>query len=216
VSIPGRKQPLRHLIAVSEALHANGAAGKTYLLNYECSLAWSTLVSFLGLPADPRWSKWLIDWLERENKIHPVQGIGCEPVMVIATREELLQAVAKGLQGGALSFPRENGPILWPSFRVQTFFVEFLPCFEIRGSLVESFVSPVCGLRSRKPCLYPEPYTPAAGSMLAFLFAHQLIQEIDRGNILRLLARHGPGVGPAHRSDLPCFAVAEGRTCPSS
>jgi len=119
VSIPGRKQPLRHLIAVSEALHANGAAGKTYLLNYECSLAWSTLVSFLGLPADPRWSGWLIDWLERENKIHPVQGIGCEPVMVTATREELLQAVAKGLQGGALSFPRENGPILWPAFRVQ-------------------------------------------------------------------------------------------------
>jgi DHHA1 domain len=28
VAVPGRKQPLRHLVAVSQALHANGAAGK--------------------------------------------------------------------------------------------------------------------------------------------------------------------------------------------
>jgi hypothetical protein len=119
LTVPGRKQPLRHLVAVSQALHANGAAGKTYLLNYERSLAWSTLVSFLGLPADPRWSKWLLDWLEHDDKVHPVQGIGCEPVVVAATRDELLQAVAKGLQEGALSFPNENGPILWPAFRVQ-------------------------------------------------------------------------------------------------
>ena len=119
LSVPGRKQPLRHLVAVSQALHANGAAGKTYLLNYEGSLAWSTLVSFLGLPADPQWSGWLLDWLERENKVHPVQGVGCEPVVIAATRDELLQAVARGLQEGALSFPCENGPILWPAFRMQ-------------------------------------------------------------------------------------------------
>ena len=119
ITVPGRKQPLRHLVAVSQALHANGAAGKTYLLNYECTLAWSTLVSFLGLPADPRWSGWLLDWLKRENKVLPVQGIGCEPVVIAATREDLLQAVAKGLQDGALCFPEENGPILWPAYRVQ-------------------------------------------------------------------------------------------------
>jgi hypothetical protein len=76
-------------------------------------------VSFLGLPADPRWSEWLLDWLERENKVLPVQGIGCEPVVIAATREDLLQAVAKGLQDGALCFPEENGPILWPAYRVQ-------------------------------------------------------------------------------------------------
>ncbi len=119
LAVPGRKQPLRHLVAVSQALHGNGAAGRTYLLNYECSLTWSTLVSFLGLPADPRWSGWLLDWLEREDKVHPVQGIGCEPVVIAATRDELLRAVAKGLQKGALSFPCDNGPILWPAFRVQ-------------------------------------------------------------------------------------------------
>ena len=50
--VPGRKQPLRHLLAVSQPLHANGTAGRTFLLNYERTLAWSTLVSFLGLPAE--------------------------------------------------------------------------------------------------------------------------------------------------------------------
>ena len=119
VALSGRKQPLRHLVAVSQALHANGAVGKTYLLNYERTLAWSTLVSFLGLPADPRWSGWTLDWLDRENKIQPVEGIGCEPVVITATREELLEAVSSGLRDEALCFPSENGPILWPFFRVQ-------------------------------------------------------------------------------------------------
>jgi len=75
-------------------------------------------VSFLGLPADPRWNGWLLDWLKCENKLLPVQGIGCEPVAIAATRDELFQAVAKGLQEGALCFPKENGPILWPTFRM--------------------------------------------------------------------------------------------------
>lgn len=119
LTLPGRKQPLRHLVAVSQALHANGAAGKTYLLNYDRTLAWSTLVSFLGLPADPRWSGWALDWLDRENKTQPVEGIGCEPVIITATREELLEAVSGGLRDHALGFPSENGPILWASFRVQ-------------------------------------------------------------------------------------------------
>ena len=119
VALSGRKQPLRHIVAVSQALHANGAAGKTYLLNYERTLAWSTLVSFLGLPADPRWSGWILDWLDRENKIQPVEGIGCEPVVIAATREELLEAVSSGLRDESLCFPSENGPILWPLFRVQ-------------------------------------------------------------------------------------------------
>jgi hypothetical protein len=55
VTVAGRKQSLRHLVAISQALRANGSAGKTYLLNYDRSVAWATLVSFLGLPADPRW-----------------------------------------------------------------------------------------------------------------------------------------------------------------
>ncbi len=119
LTVFGRKHCVRHLVAVSQALHANGAAGKTYLLNYERTLAWSTLVSFLGLPADPRWGEWLIDQLARDEKIESLQGIGCDPVVVIATRESLMEEISKGLQHGELCFPEVDGPILWPRVKVQ-------------------------------------------------------------------------------------------------
>jgi len=119
LAVPGRKQPLRHLVAVSHALHANGAAGKTYLLNYERSLAWSALVSFLGLPADPRWGAAMMDVLEREEKVQELEGIGCQPVAIHATRSSLLEAVSSGLGQQELFFPEVNGPVLWPSFGVQ-------------------------------------------------------------------------------------------------
>ena len=53
VTLPGRKHPVRHLLAVSQELHTNGSAGRTILLRYRREEAWATLVSFLGLPADP-------------------------------------------------------------------------------------------------------------------------------------------------------------------
>lgn len=119
LTVAGRKHSVRHLVAVSEALHANGAAGKTYLLNYQRGLAWSTLVSFLGLPADPRWGEWMIDQLERDEKIESLQGVGCDPVVVIATRESLMEEISKGLQRGKLCFPEADGPILWARVNVQ-------------------------------------------------------------------------------------------------
>ncbi len=117
--MPGRKQPVRHLVAVSQPLHANGTAGRTYLLHYERSLAWATLVSLLGLPAEPRWKDWVLDWLEQEKRLVPLEGLGCDPVAITATREELLEAISSGLRHGRLCFPEKNGPILWPGFRVQ-------------------------------------------------------------------------------------------------
>jgi hypothetical protein len=118
ITVSGRKQPLRHLVAVSQALHANGGAEKTYVLNYERTLAWSTLVSFLGLPADPRWGAAIMDNLEREEKVQEIEGIGCQPVVIHATRESLLEAVSSGLGRQDLCFPETNGPVFWPAFRI--------------------------------------------------------------------------------------------------
>jgi hypothetical protein len=47
VNLPGRKQALRHLIVVSSSLHANGSAGRTFILHLgpgARELAWATLV----------------------------------------------------------------------------------------------------------------------------------------------------------------------------
>jgi hypothetical protein len=114
VGLPGRKQPVRHLVAVSQHLHSNGSTGQTFLLRYQREEAWATLVNFLGLPADPSWAEHILRIFESKRRVEVIDGIGCDPVMISATTEEVLEWVGEGLRFGALSFPKEVGPIIWP------------------------------------------------------------------------------------------------------
>jgi hypothetical protein len=114
VSLPDRKHPVRHLVAVSEQLYTNGGVGQTILLDYHRDQAWATLVSFLGLPADPSWAQHILGVVEAEERIKPLDGIGCQPVLISATTEEVLEWIGEGLRSRALSFPERNGPIAWP------------------------------------------------------------------------------------------------------
>jgi hypothetical protein len=114
VSLPDRKHPVRHLVAVSEELYTNGGVGRTILLGYQRDQAWVTLVSFLGLPADPSWAEHVLGVVEAEERINPLDGIGCQPVLISATTEEVLEWIGDGLRLQTLSFPEKNGPIAWP------------------------------------------------------------------------------------------------------
>jgi hypothetical protein len=118
VTLPGRKLPVRHLLAVSQYLHTNGSAGKTILLPYRREEAWATLVSFLGLPADPAWADHVLGVVERKKRIEEIDGIGCEPVLISATTEEILEWIGDGLRSQALAFPTASGPIRWPQFQL--------------------------------------------------------------------------------------------------
>jgi hypothetical protein len=115
VSLQDRKHPVRHLVAVSEALYTNGGVGRTILLGYQRDQAWATLVSFLGLPAEPSWAEHVLGVVEAEERIKPLDGIGCQPLLISATTEEVLEWIGNGLRSKALSFPEKNGPILWPN-----------------------------------------------------------------------------------------------------
>jgi hypothetical protein len=115
-TLPGRKHPVRHLLAVSQELHANGSAGKTILLRYRREEAWATLVSFLGLPADPAWADHILGIVEGKKRIEEIDGIGCQPVLISAASEEVLEWIGEGLRSRVLSFPERNGPIVWPRF----------------------------------------------------------------------------------------------------
>ena len=115
VILPGRRHPVRHLVAVSEELHNNGTAGRTLLLRYRREDAWATLVSFLGLPADPAWADYVLQIVERKKRIEVIDGIGCEPVVISSTTEEMMDWVGEGLRSQILSFPEDRGPIAWPS-----------------------------------------------------------------------------------------------------
>jgi hypothetical protein len=57
LALQGAKRALRHLVAASASLAANGTAGQTFIMNLEPTtkeLTWATVVSLLGPPADPR------------------------------------------------------------------------------------------------------------------------------------------------------------------
>jgi len=116
VTLPVRKHPVRHLLAVSQELHANGSAGRTLLLRYWREEAWATLVSFLGLPADPPWADHILGVVERKKRIEEIDGMGCAPVLISATTEEMQEWIGQGLRAGALNFPENAGPILSPRY----------------------------------------------------------------------------------------------------
>lgn len=117
--VPNSARPVRHLLVTSALLLANGTAGNTVLMNYDeqtIDLAWSTLVSLLGLPADPRWAEYILHELEMAKKLRPLIGIGCQPAIVQATRADLMQRTSDALKDRMLPFPQKNGPVLWPRF----------------------------------------------------------------------------------------------------
>jgi len=120
VTLPDRKHPVRHLLAVSQELHTNGNAGRTMLLRYRREEAWAALVSFLGLPADPKWADYVLGVVERKRRIEEIDGIGCEPVLISATTEEMLEWIGHGLSSGTLTFPYNDGPIIWSRYVIKT------------------------------------------------------------------------------------------------
>ena len=119
INLRDRRHPVRHLLAVSQQLHTNGGVGRTILLRYRPDEAWASLVSFLGLPAEPSWADYMLGVIEREGRIKDLDGIGCEPVLISATTEEVLGWLGDGLRRKELTFPERNGPVGWPRFSMR-------------------------------------------------------------------------------------------------
>jgi hypothetical protein len=120
--LPGAKRTLRHLVAVSAALHANGTAGQTFLMHLDAEtkdLAWATVVSLLGLPADPRWGEVVLGEARKEKRMRRLEGIGCNPAVVLGTREDFMLGIRHARSLGRLPFPENNGPIVWPQYTIR-------------------------------------------------------------------------------------------------
>ena len=113
VTLPGRKHPVRHLLAVSQELHTNGTSGRTLLLRYRREEAWATLVSFLGLrrPNMGRPHSWDCRTEEanrgdRRNRLRAGAGFS-DP-------EEVLEWIGRGAAVRSVAFPCETGAVMWP------------------------------------------------------------------------------------------------------
>ena len=64
--------------------------------------------------AEPSWADYVMGAVEAEQRVMALDGIGCQPVLISATTEEMLEWIGDGLRSQAVAFPEKNGPIAWP------------------------------------------------------------------------------------------------------
>lgn len=113
ISIPGRKQAVRHMIGLSEELRGMKSLSRTFVLRPEPNEIWTALVHRFGLPGLPEWAATMMLLLREKERIQPVDSIGCAAAVISATCEELLEWMAEAVKRGELSFPVSNGPTQW-------------------------------------------------------------------------------------------------------
>jgi hypothetical protein len=71
----------------------------------------------------PEWVEWFAGELKMHRGIESLLGIGCSPVVVKATKEQLLEWLSGGVESGAITLPTASGAIEWPSFALKNIFV---------------------------------------------------------------------------------------------
>jgi hypothetical protein len=113
ISIPGRKQSVRHMIALSEELRRLKSLSRTFVLRPEPNEVWKALVHRFGLPGLPDWAPVTMRVLQENRRIAPLDGIGCAATVITATCEELLEWMGREIGRGELSLPDLNGSIRW-------------------------------------------------------------------------------------------------------
>jgi hypothetical protein len=117
IQIPGRKKPLRHLIALSEEFASGGLSansGRTLLAGSDSQFVWASIADTYGIPGMPEWAQWFADELRTHRAITPALGIGCNPVIISGEKEQFLDWISWGVESGAIQFPVETGSIHWP------------------------------------------------------------------------------------------------------
>ena len=118
VSIPGGNRAARHMIALSEELRGLKSLSRTFVLRPEPSEVWRALVHRFGLPGLPEWADEIARTLRENDRVRPVDSIGCLAAEISVTGEELLGWLEAGVRHWILPFPETNGPTLWPRSRL--------------------------------------------------------------------------------------------------
>ena len=118
ISIPGRRRPVRHLVAVSEELSRTRAGGEptarqTVLCDDDPEFLLYRLGVRFGLPVLPDWSEWFGHELARHNAIEPLIGVGCRPVLVKGTKKRFLGWIGHALKRGLIRVPPEERCPVW-------------------------------------------------------------------------------------------------------
>ena len=121
VSIPGRKRPLRQLVAVSRELALTAPGGdngsrRTILCGDDPAFVLHRIARRYGLPVVPEWTDWFMEELQTRKAITPLTGLGCSPIVVKGTGKAFLHWIGKAVKRQAIQLAETKRPISWPSF----------------------------------------------------------------------------------------------------
>lgn len=110
IQAPGHRQPVRHLVSISQDLvetqaGANAQADRTIVYSAEPEFLVYRLGVRFGIPLLPCWSGWIAAELRRQKRIDELPGLGCNPVLVHASKQGLLDLIAGAVKRGVLSIP---------------------------------------------------------------------------------------------------------------
>ena len=117
-SIPRRKRPLRHLVALSEELMGRHTASdkkvpRTILCDDRPEFVLHRLGAQFGLPAVPEWSAWFAGELRRIGAVEELIGFGCSPVAVKGTKKRFLALLSVGLKRRRIELPGAGSTSAW-------------------------------------------------------------------------------------------------------
>jgi hypothetical protein len=110
IQAPGRRQPVRHLVSVSQELFetqagANAKADRTVVYSADPEFLVYRLGVRFGIPLLPCWSSWIAGELSRQNRVRPLLGLACNPVLVETSKQDLLDLIAGAVKQDILSIP---------------------------------------------------------------------------------------------------------------
>jgi hypothetical protein len=118
VTVPGKKRPVRHLVAVSAELAqtkpgADRERARTILCNDDPVFILYRVASRYGLPVVPQWAPWFVRELNQRKFITPLLGLGCSPVLVKGNKKTFLKWTGRALRERLIRIPEQNGSISW-------------------------------------------------------------------------------------------------------
>jgi hypothetical protein len=57
--------------------------------------------------------------MRKDKLIRRLDGIGCNPAVIIGTREDLMKRMGRARSMNLLPFPEKNGPVVWPQYTIR-------------------------------------------------------------------------------------------------
>jgi hypothetical protein len=118
VMVPGRKRPIRHLVAVSAELlktkpGVDREGGRTILCDADPVFVLYRVACRYGLPAVPEWAPWFMRELNQRKSITPLVGLGCSPLLVKGNKQTFMKWIGRALRERLIRIPQEKGSVSW-------------------------------------------------------------------------------------------------------